>query len=321
MQKTQSNQQGSNGEILHKYSAKYADSPFAGVERGASPLEESATRHKNRPKLRAETLVECICAMHLTSYVKGLGDHRGGMWLVGPSGALKSTFLDFLDVYENTIFHSDLNVKTLMNLKGQFSVGSLRTLVLPELQKIYERDPRSAANIEGSIRAFAEEGFRGASFEPTGINRFRARACVIGAMTDEFQVRMWQRWVDSGFARRFLWGLIRLDDPDVLMRAVENWKLQDLGDISIPKLPSTREIENNLSVGDRKRIRPLVRYQPQPNNFCFEMLCKVACVLRWHYERRGIKRDALESVEEFSLALGGTGKEGADVVLGTEVEK
>jgi len=298
------------------------DSPFSGVEPGATetPLEQSNARRAGA-KVSAETLVECICAMHLSSYVRGLGDHRGGMWLVGPSGVMKSTFLDFLDDYENTIFMSDLNAKGIMGLKGQFSIGSLRTLVLPELQKLYERDPRTAANVEGSIRAFVEEGFRGASFEATGINRFRARATVVGAMTDDLQEAMWKRWVTSGFARRFLWCLIRLEDPEILMRAVEDWRLHDMGDIVMPNLPSTREIENNLTVNDRKRIRPLVRYQPMPNNFCFEILCKITCVLRWHYGRRGIKKDALETVEEFSACLGTHGKEGANIVLGTVAKK
>lgn len=288
--------------------------PFAGREPGA--VAKPPERNGRRSDVSAATLIECICAMHLTSYVRGLGDHRGGLWLVGPPGVMKSTFVDFLEDYENVISFTDLNSKSLMGLKGQLSIGSLRTLILPDFQKLYERDPRTAANVEGSIRAFVEEGYRGASFEATEVLRFKARATVIGAMTSELQEEMWKRWTDSGFARRFLWCLIRLDDPDILMRAVEEWQLQDFGELVRPNLPTTREIENNLTKEDRQRIRPWVRHQPKPNNFCFELLCKIAVVLKWHYGRRGIAKDALETVEEFSGCLGTNGKEGANIVLG-----
>lgn len=253
--------------------------------------------------------------MHLTSYVKGLGEHRGGLWLVGPTGVMKSTFLDFLEPFDRALFLADLNVQGLMQLRGQLTVGAVRTIVLPEFQKLYERDPRTAANVEGTIRALVEEGYRGASFEAAGINRFKIRAMVIGAMTDDLQAQMWHRWETTGFARRFLWCLIRLEDSEMLMRAVELWRKRDFGNVLVPMTPNTLDIENNLTVRDREQIRPLVRYQPQPNNFCFEMLCKVACVLRWHYGRYGIKKDALETVAEFSRCLGSKEKEGADIVF------
>ena len=266
-------------------------------------------------ELRAETLVEVICAMHLTNYVPGLGMHRGGLWLVGPPGVMKSTFLDFLEVYEDALFMTDLNNKGLMAVKGELATGTVKTLVFPELQRIYERDPRTALGVEGSIRAMAEEGFRGASFEESGINRFKARATIIGAMTSDLQELKWAGWKTSGFSRRFLWCLIKLKDPEVLMRAVEKWERKDIGNIRVPNAPSSGQISPHLTEAQRKAIRILVRYQPHPNNVSFELMCKIACVLQWHYKQRRLKKSAMATLREFAACLGNSGMQGADVVL------
>jgi len=261
--------------------------------------------------MAASSLVEVICAIHLGSYVEGFNQHRGGLMLVGPPGVMKSSFLDFLEPYPDAVILSDLNNEALMEMKGAMVTNAIRTLVIPEFQKLYERDPRTAANVEGSIRALTEEGFRGASFESSQVARFKARACVIGAMTDDTQLQHWQSW-KNGFSRRFLWSLIKLHDPDLLMRAVDQWKRHGL-DVLCPKSPAPHNIEMSLSVKERVGMRGFVKYQPKPANFSYELLCRVACVLRWHYKQTHQKdKDALKTVREFSLSLG---KEGIDVTL------
>lgn len=261
--------------------------------------------------LRVETIIEVVCAAHLASYVESPFQHRGGLWLVGPPGQLKSSLIEPVDSYQDVVTLSDVNTKTLMQLKGELSTGSIRTLVIPEMQKLYERDPRSALNVEGAMRALVEEGYRGASFEDSSINRFRARACVIGAMNEETQTDHWERW-KTGFARRFLWCLVRLQDSEILLDAIQKWKLAEIGVGIIPKAPTPRTIPNLITEPERIKIRQLIKYQPKPAVIPYELLCKIAAVLKWHYQRAGLARKAMETVTEFSACLG---KEGAEIII------
>ena len=254
--------------------------------------------------VRIATLIECVKAAHLTSYVQSDFPQSAGMFVVGPPGVLKTTILGALESYESVLTLSDVNSKVLHGvIKTQLTSNTIRSLVLPEVQRIYERDPRTAAGVEGTIRSLVEEGFSGASFEDPTVTRFTARAFVIGAMTDKFRDENWQRWNDSGFARRFLWCLVRLADPSILMNAVEQGRRamveDDVTNMPTPTMGTIPALDPVL----RKRIRPLVRKQPKPSNVQFELLCRMAAVLDFYYKRNKVKRDAIATIQEFGGAI------------------
>jgi len=254
--------------------------------------------------VRIATVIECVKAAHLSSYVESSFNHQAGLFLVGPPGVMKSTILQSIENYEGVLTLSDVNAKMLHGvIKSQLTSNAIKSLVLPEVQRLYERDPRTAAGVEGTIRSLVEEGFSGASFEDPTVTRFKARAFVIGAMTNKFRDDNWERWSDSGFSRRFLWCLIRLNDPAILMNAVEYGRMAMVKDdvVSMPT-PPIGTIPA-LSTEVRKRIRPLVRRQPKPANVQFELLCRMAAVLDYYYKRSRVKRDALETIREFSGAI------------------
>jgi hypothetical protein len=256
------------------------------------------------PSVRISTLMECVKAAHLSSYVRSEFQHTSGLFLVGPPGVMKTTILSALDNYETVLSLSDVNSKVLHSIiKTQLTSNGIKSLVLPEVQRIYERDPRTAAGVEGTIRSLVEEGFKGASFEDPTVSRFTARAFVIGAMTDRFRDDNWQRWNDSGFARRFLWCLVRLGDPSILMDAVEQGRMAMVSDdvvaMPTPALGQIPAIDSNM----RKRIRPLVRKQPKPANVQFELLCRMTAVLDFYYKRAKMKKDALKTIQEFGGAI------------------
>ena len=266
--------------------------------------------------LRASVIVECLKAVHLSSYVQASNPHTGGLFLVGPPGVMKSFFLEALDHYETAVPLTDVNTQNLVGLKSKFTNSSLRTLVMPEFQRIYERDPRTAAGVEGSLRALVEEGFRGASFEDSTIQRFRARATVIGAITDSFQERNWRRWEETGFARRFLWCLIRLQNAELLMESVASGHMLGFTDADemIPMNTPPGSIPDLLTEGERRDLRYLVKKQPKPANVPYEMVCRIAAVLKYYYQERNSKRNHMQIVKEFGNCLLG----GADIV-GLEV--
>lgn len=261
--------------------------------------------------VRVSTFVECLKAVHLSTYVQSPFSHMCGMFVVGAPGVIKTTLLEFLDPYETVLTLSDINTKMISSVvKSQLTNNSIKTLVLPEVQRIYERDPRTAAGVEGTIRALVEEGYRGATMEDPTVTRFRARACVIGAMTESLRDSNWKRWTDSGFSRRFMWCLIRLADSSVLMDAVEKGKLAQIdGSIVQMNTPPMGSIPA-LPEAQKKRLRPLVRKQPHPSNVQYELLCRMAAVLTFYYARTGSKKDPMKTIIEFGNCLLG----GADLV-------
>ena len=264
--------------------------------------------------LPVSVFLEVLCATHLSSYVLSPFRDRGGLFLVGPPGAWKSTACELVEnSYQDALSLSDINAQGLNRLKPRITAGSVRTLVLPEYSKLYERNADTASNVEGTLRAFVAEGFRSASYDDPTIARLQARTTLLGAMTPEFRDKHAQRWQDSGYARRFLWALVQLEDPTVFDRAVERWELVDVKVSHVPHVPSGGHIPNLTTRRERQALAHLVKYQPFPHSAQLQLLAKILAVLKWWRVQRGQKPgDAFKTVQLFSRALG---KHGAQLVL------
>lgn len=255
------------------------------------------------------TMTDVLYAAHLAAYVESPFEDRGGLMLVGPPASLKSAMLAVLDRhYHNALMLSDVNMPTLVNQRPAMAQGTIRTLVLPELQKVYERDPRTAVNVEGTLRALVAEGFASASYEDPRPNRTLARCMVVGGMTQETQALNFKRWEDTGFNRRFLWPLIQLDNPEVLEEAVLEWLALDFDGKSFPPLPASR-IPNTTTRAERDTLRNLVKYQPGGSHATqLSLLVKMLAVLKWWNKERGARiPQAMETVREFARTLQRTG--------------
>lgn len=266
--------------------------------------------------MQASDFIEVVCAMHLSSRVTDpLGEGFGGLMVVGPPAALKTTFLSVLEEnYHDALMLSDVNVQTLVKMRDAISCGNVRTLVLPELAKLYERKSETASNVEGTLRAMAEEGFQAASYEDTRPQRFRARVCVVGAMTFKVRDSNFERWENTGFNRRFLWSLIRLADPHILTSAAVQWHRIDFQLTHVPRLPpGVAKIPNLTTERERAELERFVRPQPGGDpSFQLRMLARVLSVLRWWYSETGNTNDAMEVVHRFAKSLS---KDGDDIEL------
>jgi len=251
-----------------------------------------------------EAMLEVICAFHLAGYVGGPVADRGGLMLVGPPGNLKTTLLDVLDEhFSDALSFSNLNTQTLTKIQGQFSNGSMRSLILPDLQACYAGDPRTAARLEQALMQLAGEGHRGASWQDPRFQKFRSRCAVFGAMTNRFYEKYANYWEDTGFQRRFVWSYYKLENPDMLLDALEQWERADIGGIKIPDTPASHEIPNLLKQEERHEIRRWLKYQPGPHEIQYHLLCCAASALRWHYGRRKFRRDAMATMREFARTL------------------
>jgi hypothetical protein len=261
--------------------------------------------------MKAADLVEVLCAAHLGSRVESPFQDRGGLMLVGPPGVLKTTFVSVLDSqYNDVLMLSDINVKSLIQLRDPIASGKINTLVLPEYAKIYERADVTAKNVEGTLRALAAEGFTAASFEDSRINRLTARAMVIGALTPPTVEQHFTRWEESGFNRRFLWCLVRLSDPLALEKAAIAWERINFRMAHVPLAPLGSIIPNRTTQRERMRLATLVKYQPGGDHAIqLQVLIRMLAVLRWWYAESGQPRNAMDTMEKFGPSLGKTGAE------------
>lgn len=257
-----------------------------------------------------EEFLSIIGAIHLSSYVDSPFQDRGGLMVVGPPGALKTTMINYLEAYPDALILSDLNVKGLTRMKDRISGNMIRTLVMTDLQKLQERHPTVAANIEGTLRALAGEGFSAASFEDNTINRKIARATVIAATTLAHRERNAERWEESGFSRRFLWALVALQNPRALDQSVIDGRLINIAVNEAPRIPVSGVIPNDTTKEERLQINSWIKYQPVPHTSQLSTLIKAWAVLKWwcRQQRRSEDR-AFQSLERVSAAFGRDGIE------------
>lgn len=258
------------------------------------------------PTVSVAALTEGICAFHLSCYVGSPYKDRGGLMLTGPPGVMKTTFLDVLDDnYHNALSISNAYMGTLKKLQASFYNGQVRSLCFPDLQSIYAGDPRTANRIEQMMMQLSGEATRTIGGDSDSrFAKFKGYCTIFAAMTDTFFTDHSEKWENAGFLRRFVWATYTFQDSDILMRAITEWKRADLGQIVYPKLPTSGFIPDSLNPTERKEIHNWLRHQPPPHEIQFQVLCKATAALRWHYKENGIKKDAMDTMREFSNLLG-----------------
>lgn len=252
-------------------------------------------------------LMEVISAAHCTKYIESPFPSRGGLFLIGPPGQLKSTIIKLsLIEYPDTLLLSDLNVSSLSALRESLIGGRYSTLGFGEFEKLYKRNPASASNLEAHLQMMVEEGFDKTSFEDPRMMTMTARVLLIGGITPTCYVKRFLDWQNSGFLRRFLWVSYKLANPEAILKAIHEWKPLDFGKMSF-KVPANRNIPFKVAREKSLWLESLLQHQPAKETPLI-VLKKIFCVLEWRY---GSKR-ATEIMKDFS---GGLSKSGAEIYL------
>lgn len=258
------------------------------------------------------TMVEALVAAHLSTCVEAPFNDCGGIILVGPPGVLKSTLLYTLDEYPNARVLSDLNVQSLAEMRESIASKAVRTLVIPELRKLYQRDPRTSENVEGTLQALVDEGFRAPSFKSQEMARLSAHCVVLSAITEDTREERYVKWQASGFGRRFLWPLVRMEHPEVLDFASDRWQALDFKLRYLPQPPPGGRIPNTTTPAERKTLRDMLSHQPGPTHTTqAHLMVRMLAVLKWWYrmDERG-PGEAMHTMKLFARSLG---KEGAEL--------
>lgn len=259
--------------------------------------------------VKAKTIIDVLCAAHYSYLVEGGWRQRGGIVFVSPPGQLKTTWLSILEDYPTVYLTSDLNLQTLGRLKEDIAAGKIRTLVVPDFQKIYERNPQVSSNVEGALRAMVEEGFVATAYQNAQVISKKARVLFLSACVQSFYENRLEDWKKTGFGRRILFCVYTLKRPEILMDALSSWQRVEIKNglkFSIP----TGNIPYSLTKKEARIIHHWMKRQADVTPIA--LLQKIGCVLRWRFRRLKLKDETMDILHDFSESLSG---EGAEVEL------
>jgi len=265
--------------------------------------------------LKQITLLEVLDAAHLTKYVNGPFKQRGGIMLIGPPGAMKTTYQQVLEDHHDALVMGDINIQTLHKLKEDLRSGRFSTFAFTEFEKLYQRRADTATNIEGAIKQLVEEGYTKPSFVDQRVAASRAYCMVIGAMTSDFYERQFNEWEKSGFLRRFLWCNYSIANPWVHMDAIARWERLDLGSYK-SKVPGNRSIPHSVDQDESYKLRGFLKEQPGTTT-PFVLMNKILSVLKWKYGKTEPKKP-MQIVADFAQCLR---RDGAEIELEEEKDK
>jgi hypothetical protein len=234
-------------------------------------------------------IVEALIAAHLTSFVQSPFEERGGIFLVSPPQQLKSTIIKKLKVFPDAMVVSDLNYQQVNVLREDMCASRYNTLAFVEFNKVYQRNPATASNLEGVLASLSCEGWSGPPHEDQRAAKDEARCLVIGGMTKSTYTARLQQWTENGFAQRFLWCHYKLANDSIIGDAIESQQPIDLsGDIwTQPNGP----IKFNLTPEETSVIRTWITNQPGGSKLPYSILLKIACVLKWRYAKSSRAKD------------------------------
>lgn len=263
--------------------------------------------------MKSETILEILDAAHLSKHIHSPFQQRGGLMLFGPPATLKTTFIqNVLTEHYDALVLGDINIQTLMKLRSDFRTGRYSTLAFPEFSKLYARRGDSAANLEAALHQMVEEGFTKPSFLDQRMSMTRTRCLVIGAMTESFYETKYSEWVESGFARRFLWCNLSISNAHFLMDSVHRWIPLMLGDY-VTKTPGNKSIPICVSEDENTKLKMMLKEQIGTTT-PFVLMKKILSVLHWKYDKLD-KNRAWKIIEDFSPCMK---REGAEIELTKE---
>jgi hypothetical protein len=257
--------------------------------------------------MKFNTLVEITAAAHLAQkVVSGVGDERGGVIFAAPPGQLKTTAIEYLDIFPKTKLISNLTMKSLNDLRPEFLSGEVQTIGFPDYDMIYKRHSSVSDQIEGTLMSLMGEGYRNPAFSDQRVNVMKARCTIIAGITIKCYESRLSNWIDTGFARRFLWSRWTIKNPDLLEDAIAKWKRHNLNGDFILKMP-TSPIPHNITNLQAKGVLYDLRFQ-HDRKLPFIFAQRLISVLCW---KHGIK-EGWNIWNDFAPSLG---KEGASVVV------
>lgn len=253
--------------------------------------------------MQVDTLIEMLEAGHHAHMIEGDFQERGGIMIVGPPGHLKTTCINLaLKGYPDAIQASDLTLQQFVKMRQDFVSGRYSTIAFLDFEKLYERNPSTAKNLEGLVRSLTAEGFRHSSSEDTRGIAFPVQAFVIGAMTSDFAIRNVTRWIANGFQRRFLWCAVKIANSRMIGDAIEKWQKIEIGSQNgILRAVPRNKIKHDITEQEAATVRRFLIEQDGNEGIAFSLMVRMFCYLRWKYKKEPGK--PMQLIKDFSKCL------------------
>ena len=229
---------------------------------------------------------------------------------VAPPGQLKTTAIEIVELFPFARVLSNLTVKTLSVMRQDFISGQIRTLAISDLENVYRRQSSVSSHIEGVLMGLVEEGFRLPAFSDQRTSAIPARCAVIGGVSTKAYEERMSGWLDSGFARRFLWSQYYCDKSVIkqLEKSIVDWKRTALVNGFEMKIPMN-SIKVALTESESQKILRQIRFQTD-HRTPFVCAKKIVSVLLWKF--RSNPDRAWKIWDDFAPSLG---KDGALLTL------
>jgi hypothetical protein len=260
--------------------------------------------------VRVNSLIEFLDAAADTKFISGPFDERGGIMIVGPPGSLKTTIIETaMENHPDCLICSDLNVQQWMKMKDEFVTNRYSALAFAEFEKLYQRHPATAANLEGIVKALVSEGYGTGPGGDPRMPRLKARSLVVGGITSNCFERKYEEWQKNGFIRRFIWMVIGVRNPEAIVSAIRRWERIDFGRVSFR--PANRTIKVAISEERSLKIEKIMKSQPGLHGTGYVLMKKIVAVLEWKYNGNGGK--VIDLLDEIAPSLG---KNGDQIFLG-----
>lgn len=214
-------------------------------------------------------------------------DSRGAIALVAPPEALKTKCVEnALRPYPDAQTTSDMNVKDLSVFRDDVLSSYYHTLAFLDYQKLWERDERTSANVEGAIRAFIDEGWQGPGEK--GKHKTLAKCFMIMCMTEHMYDSKFEQWKRNGFGRRLLVMKYHFRDRRILAEAIKQGHSYQLSTENAIPYPSNRLLYKvtpaeadyiELALKDQRGLIPL------------QLLLRVYNSLKWYFDEVRNQKD------------------------------
>lgn len=251
------------------------------------------------------------CAVD-TRYASGPYDERGGIMIVGPPGSFKTTMIvSAIEPHPTAMIVSDLNVQQWLKMKEDFVTERFTCLGFTDYEKVYQRHPSTAENVEGIVKALVSEGFGTGPGGDQRMPRMLARALVIGGMTQHCLEANFDKWQKNGFMRRFIWLLVGVANPEAITAAIRRWEKIEFGKIAYR--PANKQIKVELSPSRSAHIEKVMKYQAGTQGTAYVLMKKIVAVMEWKYgNKNGSKNRIAELLDDIAPALS---KDGGKIFL------
>jgi len=221
--------------------------------------------------------------------------------IVAPPGQLKTTAIETIEHFPHARVISNLTVKSLNVMRQDFLSGQIKTMAFSDFENLYRRHSAVSGHIEGVLMGLVEEGFRNPAFSDQRISVQPARCAIIAAVSTKAYEERISAWLDSGFARRFLWSQYHADGKvvKILEQSIIEWKKQSFKNGFNFRVP-LQPIKVELTEDESKKVLWQLRFQPDTRT-PFVISKKIIGVLLWKFKSKPER--AWEIWNDFATSL------------------